>query len=136
MKFEFVDQKERYKARIKVVGVGGAGGNAINNMINSKLRGVDFVAANTDCQDLDRSVTHGTFHSSLLRPAGGDRSTMQLSVSCSISKSNTPDGATQEEWILNFPRFDRHRKIFDEIYETNVKTCDEAFVRFDSADLE
>jgi cell division protein FtsZ len=55
MKFEFVDQKERYNAKIKVLGVGGAGGNAINNMINAKLKGVDFVAANTDCQDLDRS---------------------------------------------------------------------------------
>ncbi|UCF84405.1 MAG: cell division protein FtsZ [Desulfobacteraceae bacterium] len=56
MQFEFVDEKERYNAKIKVVGIGGAGGNAINNMIASKLRGVDFVAANTDCQDLDRSV--------------------------------------------------------------------------------
>jgi cell division protein FtsZ len=56
MKFEFVEEKERHVAKIKVVGVGGAGGNAINNMITSKLRGVDFVAANTDCQDLDRSM--------------------------------------------------------------------------------
>lgn len=56
MKFEFVDEKERYNARIKVMGVGGAGGNAINNMIASKLRGVDFIVANTDCQDLDRST--------------------------------------------------------------------------------
>ena len=43
-------------AKIKVIGVGGAGGNAINNMIASKLRGVDFIVANTDCQDLDRST--------------------------------------------------------------------------------
>jgi len=56
MKFEFVDQKERYNAKIKVVGIGGAGGNAINNMISSNLRGVDFIVANTDCQDLDRSA--------------------------------------------------------------------------------
>ena len=56
IKFEFVEDKERHVAKIKVVGVGGAGGNAINNMITSKLRGVDFVAANTDCQDLDRSM--------------------------------------------------------------------------------
>jgi len=55
MKFEFVEQKQPYTARIKVLGVGGAGGNAINNMINSKLRGVDFIVANTDCQDLERS---------------------------------------------------------------------------------
>ena len=57
MKFEFVDEVERgaYHARIKVLGVGGAGGNAISNMINSDLRGVEFIVANTDCQDLDRS---------------------------------------------------------------------------------
>ena len=56
MKFEFVDEKERYTAKIKVMGIGGAGGNAINNMINSKLEGVDFIVANTDCQDIDRSL--------------------------------------------------------------------------------
>lgn len=57
MKFEFVDEMEKgaYHARIKVLGVGGAGGNAISNMINSDLRGVEFIVANTDCQDLDRS---------------------------------------------------------------------------------
>lgn len=43
-------------ARIRVLGVGGAGGNAINNMIASGLEGVDFIAANTDFQDLDRSL--------------------------------------------------------------------------------
>jgi len=35
-------------ARIKVIGVGGAGGNAVNRMIDSGLRGVQFIAANTD----------------------------------------------------------------------------------------
>ncbi|MDD5205948.1 MAG: cell division protein FtsZ [Desulfobacterales bacterium] len=43
-------------AKIKVIGIGGAGGNAINNMINAKLRGVEFLAANTDIQDLERSI--------------------------------------------------------------------------------
>ena len=42
-------------AKIVVIGVGGAGGNAINNMIDSKLQGVKFVAANTDSQALDIS---------------------------------------------------------------------------------
>ena len=40
------------KASIKVVGVGGGGGNALNNMIVSGLQGVEFVAANTDAQAL------------------------------------------------------------------------------------
>jgi cell division protein FtsZ len=56
MKFEFIEEKERYNAKIKVFGVGGAGGNAINNMIASKLKGVEFIAANTDSQHLERSA--------------------------------------------------------------------------------
>jgi len=43
-------------ARIKVLGVGGSGGNAVNHMITSKVRGVDFIAINTDSQDLHRSL--------------------------------------------------------------------------------
>jgi cell division protein FtsZ len=43
------------RPRIVVFGVGGAGGNAVNNMIESKLAGVDFVVANTDSQALTRS---------------------------------------------------------------------------------
>ena len=56
MKFEFVERRERYTAKLKVIGVGGAGGNAVNNMIKAKLKGVDFIVANTDCQDLERSA--------------------------------------------------------------------------------
>ena len=51
--FTYVDQEK--SAKIKVIGVGGAGGNAINNMIASKLQGVNFIAANTDGQALDIS---------------------------------------------------------------------------------
>ena len=40
------------KPRILVLGVGGAGGNAINGMIDSGMEGVEFVAVNTDAQDL------------------------------------------------------------------------------------
>ena len=43
------------KARIIVFGVGGAGGNAVNNMIAAGLQGVDFVVANTDAQALTTS---------------------------------------------------------------------------------
>ena len=43
------------KARIVVFGVGGAGGNAINNMITTGLQGVDFIVANTDAQALTMS---------------------------------------------------------------------------------
>lgn len=44
-----------FGAKIKVVGVGGAGGNAINNMIEKGLEGVDFIALNTDTQDLEKN---------------------------------------------------------------------------------
>src|SRR5258707_11290548 len=44
------------KARIVVFGVGGAGGNAVNNMIAAGLQGVDFVVANTDAQALTMSM--------------------------------------------------------------------------------
>ena len=44
------------KPRISVVGVGGAGGNAVNNMINAQLEGVDFVVTNTDAQSLAQSL--------------------------------------------------------------------------------
>jgi len=46
-------------ARIKVIGIGGGGGNAINNMIESRLMGVEFLAANTDMQALETSLADG-----------------------------------------------------------------------------
>ena len=52
---EFADDAE-LQARIKVVGVGGSGGNALNTMIQNGLEGVEFIAANTDAQALDRSL--------------------------------------------------------------------------------
>ncbi|MES0363324.1 MAG: cell division protein FtsZ [Desulfobacteria bacterium] len=53
MMFSFVENEK--SAKIKVVGVGGAGGNAINNMINARLQGCKFIAVNTDAQDLEAS---------------------------------------------------------------------------------
>ncbi|WP_173977140.1 cell division protein FtsZ [Magnetospirillum sp. LM-5] len=45
------------KPKITVIGVGGAGGNAVNNMISSKLEGVEFIVANTDAQAITQSRT-------------------------------------------------------------------------------
>ena len=54
--FEIVNENvKREGARIKVIGVGGAGGNAVQTMITSQLSGVDFIAANTDMQALDKN---------------------------------------------------------------------------------
>src|SRR5437868_14877683 len=47
------DDEPANRAKIKVIGVGGGGGNAINTMIESRLEGVDFIAANTDLQALE-----------------------------------------------------------------------------------
>ena len=60
MSFELVED-EVPKAHIRVIGVGGGGGNAVNNMIMSGMSGVDFVAVNTDSQDLARSLAPRRF---------------------------------------------------------------------------
>jgi cell division protein FtsZ len=49
-------------ARIKVLGVGGSGKNAVNHMINNKVRGVEFIAVNTDAQDLHHSQAKRKIH--------------------------------------------------------------------------
>lgn len=49
-------------ARIKVIGVGGSGKNAVNHMVNSKVRGVEFIAVNTDAQDLHHSLAKKKIH--------------------------------------------------------------------------
>lgn len=54
--FELSDTGVLSGAKIKVIGIGGAGGNAVNTMISYHLRGVDFIAANTDAQALERSA--------------------------------------------------------------------------------
>ena len=53
--FEIVEQNGLAAARIKVIGIGGGGGNAVNTMIGSRLSGVDFMVANTDAQSLQAS---------------------------------------------------------------------------------
>lgn len=51
-----IDDVKGQTAKLKVVGVGGAGGNAVNNMIASNLHGVEFIAVNTDTQVLETSL--------------------------------------------------------------------------------
>ncbi len=54
--FEIIDKEESSGTVIKVVGVGGAGGNAVDHMIREGVNGVQFVAANTDAQALGRNM--------------------------------------------------------------------------------
>jgi len=53
--FYELDDKNGLAAKIKVIGVGGGGGNAINNMIRQKMTGVEFIVANTDAQAIEQS---------------------------------------------------------------------------------
>ena len=53
--FQLMDPNSICSAKIKVIGIGGAGGNAVNTMISYNLKGVDFIAANTDSQALGAS---------------------------------------------------------------------------------
>jgi cell division protein FtsZ len=75
MIFQFADP-ERRQATIKVLGLGGGGNNAVNNMIAAGLVGVDFIAANTDLQALENSQAKTTLQlgQNLTRGlgAGGD----------------------------------------------------------------
>ena len=51
LKFHLVE--ESYGAKIKVIGIGGGGGNAVNRMIEARIEGVEFIAINTDVQALN-----------------------------------------------------------------------------------
>ncbi|MCL2778332.1 MAG: cell division protein FtsZ [Polyangiaceae bacterium] len=53
---EFADDTQEYQARIKVIGCGGSGGNAVNTMINFGLEGVEFIVVNTDVQALNSNA--------------------------------------------------------------------------------
>jgi len=53
--FYELDESSGLSAKIKVIGVGGGGGNAINNMIRQKMTGVEFIVANTDAQAIEKS---------------------------------------------------------------------------------
>jgi cell division protein FtsZ len=59
--FEIIDKEDAisdFETVIKVIGVGGAGGNAVDHMIRENVKGVEFIAANTDAQALKRSIAH------------------------------------------------------------------------------
>ncbi len=55
LNFTFDDEPPKAGARIKVIGIGGGGGNAVNHMIDARIEGVEFMVANTDLQALKRS---------------------------------------------------------------------------------
>jgi cell division protein FtsZ len=82
--------------KIVVVGVGGAGGNAVNNMIRASLEGVTFVVANTDAQALKQSLT-----------AEGQRIQLGLSITQGLGAGSKPDigKASAEESAKEIQKF-------------------------------
>ena len=52
VRIRFVENFKEQQANIKVIGVGGGGGNAVNRMIDSGVMGVEFIVVNSDAQDL------------------------------------------------------------------------------------
>jgi cell division protein FtsZ len=59
---EFADESSGYDARIKVIGCGGSGGNAVNTMMSFGLEGVEFIVVNTDAQALGASTAPSKLH--------------------------------------------------------------------------
>ena len=59
---EFADESAGYDARIKVIGCGGSGGNAVNTMMSFGLEGVEFMVVNTDAQALAASLAPLKLH--------------------------------------------------------------------------
>jgi len=59
---EFAEEHTGYDARIKVIGCGGSGGNAVNTMINFGLEGVEFIVVNTDAQALGANQAPAKLH--------------------------------------------------------------------------
>lgn len=57
-----VHQELESSARIRVIGIGGSGKNAVNHMVESKVKGVDFIVVNTDAQDLQQSMAKLRIH--------------------------------------------------------------------------
>ncbi|MEF2145587.1 MAG: cell division protein FtsZ [Desulfovibrionaceae bacterium] len=59
---EYFEIEHDTSAKIKVIGCGGGGGNAVNNMIQSALKGVEFIVCNTDSQDIEKSLADTKIH--------------------------------------------------------------------------
>ena len=87
--FELVE-KLSPNAVIKVIGVGGGGGNAVAHMVHSNVDGVDFICANTDAQALKNSGAKLTLRTFKLTPALGSGA-HGSAVPCASASNPVPD---------------------------------------------
>jgi len=93
MSFEIID-KVANPTIIKVIGVGGAGGNAVEHMINSGVKGVEFICVNTDAMDLSNSSADSKLRLGQGLGAGGDPDRgRELAISERARISDLLDGA-------------------------------------------
>ena len=87
------DVEENLHPKITVLGVGGSGGNAVNNMMNSNLEGVDFLIANTDAQALENSLCYNRIQLGLEKTkglgAGADPAVGKEAAEESVRKRNS-----------------------------------------------
>ena len=109
------------KPRILVIGVGGAGGNAINAMIEAGMQGVEFVAVNTDAQDLKMSKADAKIQIGMNLTkglgAGAKHDIGQAAADESINEtegenslSTETSSTSEEEDDLEIPAFLRRQK--------------------------
>ncbi|HOX51944.1 MAG TPA: hypothetical protein PKY05_10680, partial [Fibrobacteria bacterium] len=104
MQFALESTSESSPARIKVVGVGGAGGNAVNRMIEAGLRGVEFISINTDLQVLERNLAE-------VKIQIGSATTRGLGAGANPDRGRQSIEESQEivaERLVHLPRFAGH----------------------------
>jgi cell division protein FtsZ len=89
-------------ARIKVIGIGGSGKNALNHMINSKVKNVDFIAMNTDTQDLHNSLAEKKIHlgKNLTKGLGAGMNPEIGSAAAEETKSEIQDAIKRADMIF------------------------------------
>ena len=80
---DFADEQQEYQARIKVIGCGGSGGNAVNTMINFGLEGVEFIVVNTDAQALNANLAPTKLN------IGNQSVIASARILCSMIRENT-----------------------------------------------
>ncbi len=106
---EFADETQQYEARIKVIGVGGSGGNAVGTMIHLGLEGIEFIVVNTDAQALNTSAapTKLPIGANVTRGLGAgadpEKGRRRRSRTCSGSKSLSAGPtwcSSPQEWAV------------------------------------
>ena len=102
-----VPELRELKPRILVLGVGGAGGNAINGMIEAGLQGVEFVAVNTDTQDLKMNKAEAKIQlgSNLTKGLGAGGKTDLGQASADESLNEIINFIQEAIWCLSPPEW-------------------------------